>query len=155
MTTVLNHDVAGMCRRINRFIVEVQKSASAGVADMAPFDQERLDTYLLAIRVYGEHVLSQPQLDLPKTHPRAIELGSNPVLEEMVNEAVRDIVYLMELGRDELVSSQSASRPSGYTTFDHKRTTSILDKCKSLLEGYVKVAQPLDLPEGAPEVAAS
>ncbi len=118
MATVLNHDVAGLCRRVNRFIVEMQKSVSGGVADMNEFDQARLQKYLDAVRAYRNWVVAQPQLDLPETHPRPVEIGPDPETPDIENEAIRDVVYLLELCRDEMVHSQSARNPAGFIAFD-------------------------------------
>lgn len=150
MAVVLNHDIAGLCRRINHFIVELQKSVSSGVAFLNEFDQERLQAYLKAVRTYRDWVIAQPQLDLPKTHPREIEVGENPASPDVENEAIRDLVYLMELCRDEMVNSQSARLPAGLIAFDDKRAMSILDKCQNFLDDYIKKVLPLDLPESQP-----
>ncbi len=150
MATVLNHDVAGLCRRVNRFIVEMQKSVSGGVADMNEFDQARLQKYLDAVRAYRNWVIAQPQLDLPETHPRPVEIGPDPETPDIENEAIRDVVYLMELCRDEMVHSQSARNPAGFIAFDDGRAMSLMEKCQNFLDNYIKVVQPIDMPESSP-----
>lgn len=150
MTEVLNHDVAGLCRRVNRFIVELNKSVSSSVHDMNEFDQGRLNDYLAAIRAYRTWVVAQPHLDLPETHPRPIEIGPNPEPPDVENESVRDIVNLMEICRDELVSSQSARNPAGLIVFDDNRAMALVEKCQAFLDNYIKATQPMDLPETSP-----
>ena len=150
MAEVLNHDVAGMCRRINSFIIEMQKSVSGGVSDMNEFDQARLQKYLDSVRAYRNWVVDQPHLDLPETHPRTIEIGPDPESPDVENEAVRDVVYLMELCRDELVNSQSARIPAGFIIFDDARAMSLVEKCQRFLDDYIKLVQPIDMPESSP-----
>ena len=150
MASVLNHDVAGLCRRINRFIVELQKSVSSGVSDMNEFDQARLQKYLDAVRAYRGWVVAQPHLDLPETHPRPVEIGPDPATPDVENEAVRDVVYLMELCRDEMVNSQSARNPAGFIVFDDVRAMSLVDKVQRFLDDYIKIVQPIDMPESSP-----
>jgi len=150
MATVLNHDVAGLCRRVNHFIVELQKSVSGGVSDVNQFDQARLQKYLDAVRAYRDWVVAQPHLDLPETHPRPVEIGPDPVTPDIENEAVRDVVYLLELCRDELVNSQSARNPAGFISFDDQRAMSLVDKCQHFLDDYIKLVQPIDMPESTP-----
>jgi len=150
MAIVLNHDIAGVCRRINHFIIELQFSVSGGVAEVTPFDQERLQSYLSAVRSYRDWVIAQPQLDLSKTHPRNIEVGPDPETDDVENESVRDIVYMLELCRDELVKSPSASMPAGFNVFDDKRAMALITKVQNFLDKYVKVVTPLDLPESTP-----
>lgn len=155
MSTVLNHDIAGMCRRINRFIVELHKSVSSGVHELNEFDQERLAHYLSAVRAYRDWIIAQPHLDLPETHPRPIEIGPSPETPAVENEAVRDIINLMEICRDELVNSQSARYPSGLIIFDDKRAMALVEKVQNFLDGYIKTIQPIDTPESSPMRAMS
>lgn len=146
-----NHDVAGLYRRINRFIVEILKSVSSGGSQVNTFDQTRLQSYIGAIRAYQNWVMAQPQLDLPETHPRVIQLEPAPSIpEEVENESVRDVVYMLELARDELVNGQTSRNPSGMVSFDAARLTAVVDKVEALLVSYVQTVTPLDLPESSP-----
>jgi len=90
MAFVYNHDVAGLHRRTNRFIEELQRSASSGGSQVSGHDMTRLGTYLQAITTYTDWVVSQPQLDLPETHPREWELDPNPTVADIENESVVD-----------------------------------------------------------------
>ncbi len=150
MATVLNHDIAGLCRRINRFIVELHLSVSSGVHEVNEFDQARLQHYLAAARAYRDWVVGQPHLDLPETHPRPIEIGPDPDVSAVENESVRDVINLMELCRDELVNSQSARYPAGLIKFDDARAMSIIEKCQKFLDEYIAKVQPIDMPESSP-----
>lgn len=146
-----NHDVAGLYRRINRFIFEILKSVSSAGSQVNTFDQTRLQSYIGAIRAYQAWVMAQPQLDLPETHPRVIQLEPAPVVPaEVENESVRDVVYMLELARDELVNGQTSRNPSGMVSFDAARLTAVIDKVEQLLISYVQVVTPLDLPESSP-----
>lgn len=146
-----NHDVAGMYRRINRFIVEILKSVSSGGSQVNSFDQTRLQSYIGAIRAYHNWVIGQPQLDLPETHPRIIQLETAPAVPaEVENESVRDVVYMLELARDELVNGQTSRNPSGFVSFDSARLTAVVDKVEALLLNYIQTVTPLDLPESSP-----
>ena len=150
MATVLNHDIAGICRRINRFITELYKSVSSGIHEVNEFDQERLNHYLGAIRSYRDWIMAQPHLDLPETHPRPIEIGPDPEVTTVENESVRDVIYLMELCRDELVNSQSARAPAGLIVFDDRRAMALIEKCQKFLDDYIAKVQPMDMPESTP-----
>lgn len=150
MATVLNHDIAGLCRRVNRFIIELYKSVSSSVHEVNEFDQERLAKYLSAIHTYRDWIVAQPHLDLPETHPREIELDPNPEILAVENEAVRDVITLMELCRDELVNSQSARSPAGLISFDDRRAIALVEKAEKFLTDYIAVVQPVDMPESTP-----
>lgn len=149
-TKVFNDDVAGIYRRFNRFIVEVQKSASANVADINAFDLERINAYIQSMTFYLDWVDAQPMLDLPETHPKLISLEAVPVVIEVENLMIRDLVRLFERARDEIVNAQSARNASGLIKFDSARVRAVLQKATNYLEEYVVKVSPLDMPESSP-----
>jgi hypothetical protein len=100
-------------------------------------------------------VTSQPQLDLPETHPREIMLKAGPVITDVENESVNDVLRMVMIARDELVNSQSARVPAGLIKFDAARLTAVIQKCEAFLTNYIKVVDPLDLPESSPGVGLS
>ena len=147
---VYNHDVAGLHRRINRFIIEMIKSVSTNGSLMNEFDQSRLSSYLGAIQAYVAWVTSQPALDLPETSPRVYSLDANPTYDLVENESIVDIVRMLELTRDEVVNSQSARNAAGLTKFDEQRLLAVVTKVENFLSSYVSIITPLDLPESSP-----
>jgi len=150
VTFVYNHDVQGLHRRINRFIVETVNAGSNGVSEVSAADQTRLGTYLAAIKSYVAWVMSQPELDLPETHPRQYPLEANPDVPVIENESMLDIIHHFELARDEMVNGQSGRLASGLIKFDEARILAIIAKATSFLKDYVGVVTPLDLPESSP-----
>lgn len=146
-----NHDISGFHRRINRFIVELLKSVSSSGSQVNLFDQERLTTYISALRGYQSWVNAQPQLDLPDTHPRSYALDTNPTVPDLENESIVDAVRMLELSRDELVRSQSSRNAAGLMPFDSKRFSAMIDKVDSFLNSYIADITPLDLPESSPQ----
>jgi hypothetical protein len=152
---VYNHDVAGIQRRINRFIVEMVKSVSNAGSLMNEFDQTRLASYLQSIHSFVDYVISQPQLDLPETSPRVIVLDTNPTWDLVENESIIDVARMLEIARDEVINSQSARNSSGLTKFDHVRLIAITQKIENMLSSYISKIEPLDLPESSPMRPAS
>lgn len=151
MGKVNNHDIVGLYNRINRFIIELQKSVSSQTSQVNEFDQERLARYLEAIDVYHSWVVDQPHLDLPETSPRDYELEDPPEVVETENESVNDVVRLLVLARDEVINSQSARDPANLNKFDSQRLTSAVAKARAFLENYIIPITPLDLPESSPQ----
>jgi len=147
---VYNHDVQGLHRRINRFIVEAINAASNGVSMVSDADQSRMSTYLVAIKTYVAWVVSQPVLDLPETHPREYVLEENPAVPVIENESLLDLIHLFTLARDEMVNGQSGRMASGLIRFDNDRILAIIAKAESFLSDYVAIVTPLDLPESSP-----
>ena len=152
---VYNHDVAGIHRRINRFIIEMVKSVSTNGSLMNEFDQKRLASYLTAVKAYVGWVVSQPALDLPETSPRVYLLDANPNYDLVENESIVDVVRMLELVRDEVVNSQSARNAAGLTKFDEQRLLAVVTKVENFLASYVAIITPLDLPESSPMRSAS
>lgn len=148
---VYNHDIAGLYRRINRFLVELAHSQSNGVSQVIAHDQARLQTYLDALKTFKAWVMAQPLLDLPETHPTQYMLEPDPNLPEVENESVADVMRLFLLMREELLSSQSARLSSNLTPHDDVRLSSIIDKAQNFLTNYIQVTTPLDLPESSPD----
>jgi hypothetical protein len=148
-----NTDVIGLVRRLNRFIVEIVKSQSSGTSKTLSFDVVRAQTYITAVRSYMAWVTGQPELDLPETGPRPVNLPTNPVIPEMENESLFDLATLLELARDELANSQSSRLSSNLIGFDAARLTAILDKADLFITNYILAIDPLDQPETSPAVA--
>ncbi len=151
MGTVFNHDIVGLHARINRFVVEVNKSVSSNTSAYNEFDMERSLKYVDAIDAYHDWVVAQPQLDLPETSPRSYELEADPVVTDAENEGVNDFIRLLVLSRDELTNSQSARNGAGLIGFDSARLRAITSKSRMFLVDYVQAIAPLDLPESSPQ----
>lgn len=145
-----NHDVAGLHRRINRFIIEMIKSVSNSTSMMNEYDQKRLISYLSAIRAFVGWVVAQPQLDLPETSPRLFTLDPNPAWDLMENESVVDVIRMLEIARDEITHSQSSRASSGINKFDEARVLAVVAKIEEFLKNYIQTITPLDLPESSP-----
>lgn len=145
-----NTDVFSLIRRINRFIFEVVKSQSSGISQTMPFDIARVKSYTASLRSFIAWVVAQPLLDLPETGPQWITLPKSPEIPDIENESAYDICVLFELLRDELANSQSARLSTNLMKFDHDRAQAIIQKIDNLVDQYIAVAEPLDLPESSP-----
>lgn len=148
---VYNADIVGLYDRINRFIEELVKSVSSGVSLTNEFDQVRLGLYLDAVDRYHDWIKAQPHLDLPETAPKPFVLEDPPVIPNLENESINDVIRLLTAARDELVNSQSARLPCQMLTFDSIRMTAIIEKTRRLLIDYIAQTEPLDLPESSPK----
>ena len=148
-TSTYNIDVHSIVRRYNRILQEVNKAQSSGVSFTNPFDIARLTSYVAAMNSYIDHVVADPLLDCPETGPIEIPLPESPVLPMMENESMQDVIYMIEIARDEVANSQSSRLPTNLVKFDFIRQKAFLAKITSLL-GYVSASEPLDLPESSP-----
>lgn len=155
MIQIMNHDVAGLCHRINRYAFETKKSQSANVSSFSEFEAERLRSYLNALRTYHSWVMEQPLLDLPESAPEDVFVRDFPEKEDLENESASDLYQLLKLMYVELVNSQSARLASGLMSHDSKRFTALVDKAENFLNSYVSEVAPLDLPESSPRAPMS
>lgn len=147
-----NHDISGLCHRVHRFVYELHKSASSGGAFVNSFDQQRWADYLDALDSYTDHVVAQPQIDVPESHPRMITMDLMPDEQILAveNESIRDCCYYLKLSQIELMDSQSSRMAAGLLPFDESRFRNLVSKARHLLTDYVSTVQPLDLPESSP-----
>ncbi len=152
VTHVYNMDVSGVARRLNRFVNELIRSVSSGTSQVNSFDQQRALEYVAATQSYIDHIVGQPQLDLPESHPT--EFPVEPRVEwsinDIENESIIDLVQMLEITREEIINGQSARLPAGLISFDETRVRAVLAKANSFLTGYVANVTPIDLPESSP-----
>jgi len=99
---------------------------------------------------YVDWVVSQPQLDLPESSPRVIDLGDPEKLDMPENESLLDLMTMYELLEAEIGNSQSSRLGDSLISHDEKRFRDLIAKMRAFLEDYVKNILPLDLPESAP-----
>jgi hypothetical protein len=151
---VYNHDVVFLADNITRFVVEAWKSSSSGTSGISEFDKTRLNSYLDALDAAHDHVLGQPGLDLPETHPSEWPIEPFPVdlpTTDVESEEVNHIIRMFGVCWDELVHSQSARVGSGLNEFDSARLRSYVEKARKFLSDYVSNTAPLDVPESSPK----
>ncbi len=149
-THVLNHDILFIYDMLNRYVVEMTHSQSNGVSGMIEHDRVRMNSYLQALRIKKNWVVSQPILDLPETHPRPWELEPIPPVENLESEVVNQFIRLLEALRTEMINSQSARLASTLLPADATRFDAVIEKMQTFMDDYVVVATPLDLPESSP-----
>ena len=145
-----NYQVAGLIRRLRRFRFESVKAASSALAHVNEHDMRRSKTYLDAAEAYMNWVVSQPQLDLPESTPREIDLGEPEKLDMPENESLVDLMVMYELLEKEIGDSQSSRLGDSIISHDEKRMRDLIAKMRAFLENYVSEILPLDLPESSP-----
>ena len=147
---VYNYQIAGLIRRFRRFRYETIKAACSALAHVNEHDLIRARTYLAAVTSYLNWVVSQPQLGLPESTPRQIDMGSPEVLSVPENESLVDLMVMYDLLESEIGNSQSARLGDSVILHDETRIRAIVAKMEAFLTDYVEVNLPMDLPESAP-----
>lgn len=147
---IYNDDIVGIYNRVNRFVIELIKSASANVNDINEHDNIRIVNYLNSLQAYINWVVSQNQLDLPETHPKTTTLEDAPAIPLMENLMIKDLIGLFLRARDEIINSQSARNSNGLIPFDLARINAVIQKSRAYLVDYVEKVIPIDMPESTP-----
>jgi hypothetical protein len=145
-----NYQIAGLISRLRRFRFESVKAASSALAHVNEHDFRRAKSYLAATVAYIDWIVSQPQLDLPESTPREIDMGAAEVVSMPENEALVDLMRMYDIFETEMANSQSARLGDSLISHDEKRARDLLAKMEAFLDNYVATIQPIDLPESAP-----
>lgn len=152
MATVNNMEVEGLYNRLNRFIFELYKSGSSSLGGMEEGDIGRLRTYLDAIDKLHTHILDDPKVEFPETHPQEYTLRDPAAIDVVENEDINDLLKYLVATRGALVNSASARQAVGLDEFTSARLTNNIQKSRNFLDNYIVDATPLDLPESSPRV---
>lgn len=127
-------DVLDLVARIDRSLTELHNSVSATRNESTPDDIERWkglhNDMSRKVAIYKD----QPELDLPKYHPKARPLPEVPTLEERQNPDVMNQINLLIAIRTELVFGEAAERTSGFSAAQHNRVTSVMERWSSVLD---------------------
>lgn len=151
-----NHDVFGLVNRLFRFVDELSKAASSNVPDVLQADQNRFLSYIQAARNFIGWVESAPQLDLPKSYLQIYTIDyPQPVVPDLENESVKDLVIMFQMMIREISDSQSSRLPSGLNKYDSNRVKGLLDKSELFIKNYIQTTDPIDLPETSPTFAVA
>lgn len=148
--TVLNDDVEALIRRIDRTLVELNKSASANLTDVRSADRTRIDDYLNNLVSFKAWAYSQPQVDRPETHPTPNDVPDSPSLPPAESDFIRDLEKMLVRLRSELINSQSARLPNGFQLADSNRFDEAIDRFKRYLTDHVDEITSIDFPESSP-----
>lgn len=146
---VYNHDIASLVLRMRRFKNELFYSVSSNLSEFGNADKIRLNSYIESIKKFKKFVITQPELDLPESSPKEINLPAALELPEIENLDIATILALFDVAEVELVNCQSARKPSGLTSHDALRFDTIVKKIELFLAEFV-ADENLDLPESSP-----
>ena len=146
-----NQDIDSMTTVIDKANIEINGSASGGLAGVTAADLLRWSSYIAEIREYAKYIVSQPSpLDMPRTSDMILAVVPPPVLTQVQNQAANDLVRMLQLERIELMKSQSSGMSSGLIPQDFVRLNAVLQKCDNRLE-LVTANEVVDTPQTLPQ----
>lgn len=148
---VRNLHVRSLIERADASIVNILKCESCNSQTLRPADATRFKSYVSELRRWRAFVISEPFLDLPKSHPNVLVLDyvGQDESRHVQNRSCRDLAALFEAVIVELAESESAMLASGLQKFDDDRIVALMDQMDHLIE-FMENDEPYDKPESSP-----
>jgi len=144
--TISNLDILDLTNRIDSYLIELDRCQSKDSLETNQHDLKRAGDMVSFFRARFEVYRGQPELDLPKYHPRPLSLPAAPTLADHVNQDVMQAKRLWAALRIEVSHSDSCDRAAGFTVADAGRVVPVLDKIDKHL-ATVKADPNIDLPD--------
>lgn len=150
---ISNMDVVYVDELLVDFHYQLAKASAADQTDGFPVeaDMTRLEDRIEDLAVKWAFLTTQPFLDAPETHGRA--MYPVPTIEAVTDPSNRDVRRLMnfiEMIHREITLSQSARMTNGIGVHDAERGLSYINNMRTLVADYIKLRTPNDFPEVSP-----
>lgn len=147
-----NMDVASICRRLDRIVVEITHSNSAPLTTVWEADLIRVRKYLQSAQSYADLAAKKPQEDWVKSGSIPLPLPQAPGVPPMENDDMWDLAQKVDSLRFEVANSNSSRAPSGLEEPDKIRFDSIIAACVAFIDGHIVKLKPMDYPESSPSI---
>lgn len=139
---IQNLDIADLDIRMKRIMEEVSRCASATRDEVSTHDLARCREMFRQWMVVFELHSGEPELDLPKYHPKMVDLAPVPDINKVQNSHLQHLLNLCMALSVELTWCDSAERATGFKQAD-------INRVKPMIE---KIGKHLDLVEANPEI---
>ena len=149
--TLQNMDIIDLVNRIDRMILETARNQSHTRTETMGADIQRRHEMTSWLKSRFELYAGQPELDLPKYHPRPLQCPTPPEVNKVENPDSMQLINMLVAQRTELVYSDSSERASSFSGFDKKRQETLFEKIeqvnKAVEEGPAVDTPDVDLQE--------
>lgn len=143
---IQNLDIVDLTNRIDRFMSEVSRAASATRTETSVHDIQRQEDILNRLESRFQMYSAEPELDLPHYHPKPMDVPKPPVVNVIENNDNQQVLNLLSAFRTELLFSDSAERSTSFNPADKGRVQALIDKLRQLVEA-VKADPFIDTPD--------
>jgi hypothetical protein len=130
---IQNLDIVDLVNRVDRFMNEVSRAASATRTETSTHDIARQHSILTRLesrfKMYGQ----EPELDLPHYHPKPMSVPAAPSILNVENNDSQQLLNLLSALRTELLFSDSAERSTSFNPADKCRIQAVIDKARQLI----------------------
>lgn len=144
--TVNNLDILDLGHRIDAFLLEIGSAASATRFESKAQDVVRLEAMLARFKSRFDLYSGDPELDLPKYHPKPLTFPAPPTLNRLENRDSQAMLNLWAAMRVEMAFSDSGERATGFKGADVIRINEMIDKMGKLV-AIIKNDSSIDLPD--------
>ena len=144
--TLQNMDIVDLVNRIDRILLETARNQSHTRTETMNADIKRRIDMTAWLRSRFNLYKSVPELDLPKYHPRPLQVPVPPVINKVENPDSQQLINMYVAMRTELVYSDSGERASSFSTFDAERIGVLFDKVEQVNEA-VEQMPGVDTPD--------
>lgn len=117
-----NADSICLVAYLDMGLMQLSKCPSASRNDIQRADLEIMMGWIDVFEQNFLHFAAQPELYMPKAHPKPKALPKPPVVNIIQNPAIQHQMYEMSHMRTELLHSEDAERLNGY----HSKTTEVV-----------------------------
>ena len=125
-----NLDIIDLINRTDRFMLETARNASSTRTETNPHDARRRHEISARLESRFQMYAAEPELDLPKYHPRPLKCPVPPDIFKIENNDSMQLVNMLVALRTELAYSDSSERASGFKAADALRIQTVIDKVK-------------------------
>jgi len=125
-----NMDIIDLINRTDRFILETARNASHSRTETNPHDARRRHEIMARLESRFKLYADEPELDLPKYHPRPLVCPVPPEVLKVENNDSQQLINMLVALRIELAYSDSGERASGFKNADAIRIQTLIDKIK-------------------------
>lgn len=141
-----NLDIIDLINRVDRFILETARNASHSRTETNPHDARRRHEITNRFESRFQMYAAEPELDLPKYHPRPLKCPNPPEIYKVENNDSMQLINMLVALRTELSYSDSAERASGFKGADATRIQTVVDKIKIINEAVTNDPE-IDTPD--------
>ena len=143
---IQNIDIVDLVNRLDVYMLEISAASSATRHETTVHDVNRVEAMVTRFETRFNLLAGQPELDFPKTHPKAWTVPAAPDLPILENQDSQTIINLLATMRQEIAGSDSAERTTGLKPADRGRIEAAIVKLKILVDAIAQDPS-LDLPD--------
>lgn len=109
-----NGDIINLTSLIDQGLRQFGRCPSASTADTHPQDVAIAESWIAFFEQRFEHFAGNPELYMPRAHPKPKKLPASPVIKIVENSSLQNLMYSMVELRTELLYCNDAERSNGF-----------------------------------------